>query len=405
MTDRLSSDLASLRIDRAPRKAAAPWAKKALITVLALGSLAAGGVWASGALARNLFKPEVASTEIAQLSAAQGAVELTATGYVTAQVVAKVGPKRPGRVSMVRVHEGQTVRAGDVLFELDPADEQSALGTANARTDVARARTAAAEARVQELKIQYDREKLLADQGVRAPAGVEELGARLAALQTEVSAAQAEIRANQSEAGSAHQNLKNTRVLAPIDGTALTRPSQLGDIVGPQTTLVELAAFSSLLVEVDVPEARMERVKLGGPVEIVLDSAPTQRLRGEVAEFSPRVDRSKATALVRVKVTDTFERLWPNMSARVSFLDKPLDAAALKSAPKLIAPKSALLDRHGSTGLFVIEDDKLRWTAVTVGERLASSVVLIDGPAAGTRIVDSPAPELTDGRSVKLKSP
>jgi RND family efflux transporter MFP subunit len=405
VNDRLSTDLASLRIDRAAPVRRSPWVGRLALLIV----LGAGGVglwrWAPGFVEGQLFRPEVEVTEVAVLSPAQAAVELTAAGYVTAQVVAKVGSKVQGRLAEVRIKEGQAVKAGTILFVLDPADERSAVGAANARTEAARARTVAAEARVAEVKLQYDREKALVERGVRAPAGAEELGARLAALETEAKAAAAEVRVSQSEAGSVNLSLRNTTIVAPIDGTAITRPSQLGDVVGPQQTLVELADFSSLLVEVDVPEARLERVKIGGPVEIVLDSAPNQRLRGEVAELSPRLDRSKATALVRVRITDGFERVWPNMAARVSFLSKALDEAALKAVARRVLPKSALVERNGTNGVWVLDGDRLRWTPVSIAERLPSSIVLAEGPEVGTRLVDRPAPELSDGRSVKLKSP
>jgi len=397
--------LAALRIDRTTRGRRSPWGRRVVSLLLVGGGLVAGLRWGVPAVTSRLYRVEVDVTEVALLTPAQGAVELTATGYVSAQIVAKVGSKVPGRIAQVKVREGQRVKTGDVLFVLDPADERSALGAAQARTEAARARAAAAEARVSEVRLQYEREKALAERGVHPPAGAEELAARLTALETDAKAAAAEVRVSQAEAGSVGLELRNTTIAAPIDGTAISRPRQLGDVIGPQDTLVDLADFASLMVEVDVPESRLDKVKPGGPVEVVLDSAPGQRLRGEVAELSPRLDRAKATALVRVRVTDPFERLWPNMAARVAFLSAPLDEAALRAAPKKILPSTALVERSGVTGVWVLEGEVLRWTPVTVAERLPSSVVLGQGPEAGSRVVDRPAPELVDGRSVKVKSP
>jgi HlyD family secretion protein len=401
----MSADLASLRIDRADPAKAPAWRRWIGWILVLGGGGAAAAKWLPSTIERGIFKPEVEVTEVTLLTPAQAAIELTATGHVTAQVVAKVGPKIQGRIAQVRVREGQAVKAGDVLFVLDPADEKSALGTAQARIEAARARARASEARLAEARVQYDREKALVDRGVHSPGAADESAARLSALEVESQAAAADIRVSQSEAGSVNQNLRNTTIVAPISGTAVTRPSQVGDVVGPTTTLVELCDFTSLLVEVDVPEARLDKVKVGGPAEVVLDSAPSERLRSEVAELSPRLDRSKATALARVRVTDRFDRLWPNMAARVSFLSRPLDAAAAKAPAKRVVPSTALVEKNGVRGLFTLEEDRVRWTPVSVVERLPTSVVLGDGPAAGVRLVDRPPPDLVDGRAVKIKHP
>ncbi len=99
------------------------------------------------------------------LSPVQGAVEVTSSGYVVPQVVAKVGSKLTGRISKVGVREGAAVKAGDVLFELDPSEQRAAVNASQARVLSAAAKVEAARAQLQEVELQLARQEALAKTG------------------------------------------------------------------------------------------------------------------------------------------------------------------------------------------------------------------------------------------------
>jgi multidrug efflux pump subunit AcrA (membrane-fusion protein) len=142
-------------------------------------------------------------------------------------------------------------------------------------------------------------------------------------------------------------------------------------------------------------------VKTGAPCEVVLDAWPDKRLRGTVAEVTPRLNRAKATGTVKVKFVDAAERLLPEMAARVSFLTKALEVAEMKEPPKRLVPVSALVDRAGAKHVFVVDNGKVRLVNVTLGPPLGGGFELRDGPPPGTRVVKDPPPSLVDGQSVK----
>jgi multidrug efflux pump subunit AcrA (membrane-fusion protein) len=152
-----------------------------------------------------------------------------------------------------------------------------------------------------------------------------------------------------------------------------------------------------------VPEARVHLVSVGSPCEIVLDAYPDQRLRGAVAELGKKVDRAKATLLVKVRFVDPTALAVPEMSARVSFLTKEIDAASLKEAPKHVVPSGAIALRGGSKVVFAVDQGKLKMLPVEVGAPIGGGFELLDGPPPGTRLVSSPSPDLADGQSVKEK--
>jgi HlyD family secretion protein len=401
MTDQLSRDLASLKIERAPSERRPSLVTRWLL-VVAIGA-AAVGVYpkAKGYVESYVFKVAVDSTEVILQSAVASQVDLTATGYVIPQVTAKVGSKAAGRISKVLVQEGDTVRAGQLLFELDPADERTALGSAQARVKAAGARLEASRAELREAEAQLIRDEKLAEMGATAPAIVEDRKLRVAALSKQAEAAEAEVEVSRAEANVSGQQLRNLRIVSPIAATAVTKPAQLGDVVAASMTLVELVAFDSLLIEVDVPEARLGQVKPNSPCEVVLDAAPTERLKGKVADFTPRVNRAKATATVKVKLVESAARLWPDMGARISFLAKEVDDALRRQPPKKLVPRAAIASDGDRQGLWVIADNRLHFVPVTLGPGSGNHVELTAGPAPGTRVVLNPGESLRAGQSVK----
>ena len=411
VSDQLSTDLASLKIDRgAPAAGSGSRAVRVLVWLAVLGGLAFGGYRFGLPAARaRLLRPEVRLTEVSTFSQAQAAVELTSSGYVEAQLISRVAPKIPGRVAAVHVRRGDRVEKGALLLELEQADREAAINAARARVLSAQARVATARATLSETAQQARRQRTLAGQGVAPAATAEDLEAREGSLTESQRAAEAEVKAAQAEVKTLEVDMRSMRVFAPISGTVLNEPPEVGELVGTdigggRDKVIELADFSTLMVETDVPESRLHMVKAGSPCEITLEAFPGKRYRGEAVEISPRVSRAKATVEVKVKFVDASDEVLPDMSARVSFLTKELDAAALQEKPKVLVPASALVDRGGSKVVYALEGERVRIKAVSVGQELPGGFELLQGPAPGTRLVSEPSPELVDGQEVKEQS-
>ena len=404
MNDQLKSELASLRIDRSgPKPRSRFWT--ALFVLAAVGAMSAVGLkvgkpWAEA----QFFQLEISATEVGSISPSQAAVDLTATGYVIPQVTAKVSSNVIARVTKSEWREGQRVKAGDVLFELDSVDQKALVTASRARVVAASARVMATKAQRNELNLEIERQRKLVEAGAAAKAPLEDLLAKAASLDSQIKAAEADVGASAAEASSAEVGLRNLKILAPINGTILTKPAAIGDVANPGVPLLELADFDSLVVEADVSEARLALVKPGGPCEIALDAIPSERFKGEVLEIGPRLNRSKATATVKVKFPTAPPELRPEMSVRVSFLQKALDEAQLKETPKTVVPATAVTERGGNKVVFVLDGGKVKLVPVSVGEAMGSGFILKDGPGPGTRLVKDPPATLVDGQPVKEKS-
>jgi HlyD family secretion protein len=412
MSDQLSSDLASLKIDRsAPRpKGKSPLGTVVLVVAL-LGAAGAGYVWGVPLVSSAIFKTEVETTEVITVSPAQASVELTSTGYVVAQADSAVASKVMGKVKKQYVKQGDKVKAGDLLLEIDPSDQNASIASAQSQAAAARARILTARATLAEIEQQAKRAGNLATEGIGPKGAADDLNARAGSLKEQVKAAEAEARAADALVQALRVNLGNYTIVAPISGTVVNRPPEVGEFIGPQPAGVaidmggvQIADFSTLQVETDVPEGRLSQVKMGGPAEIVLDAFPNKRYRGKAVEVTPRVNRTKAAVTVKVAFVDENEGVLPDMSARVSFLTGELDKDAMKAPPKTIVPGTAVAELNGSKVVYRLESGVVRVTPVTLGPAFGTGFEVQSGVSAGTRIVNNPPQGLADGQKIKERN-
>lgn len=404
MVDQLSNDLASLRIDRSappPRSSSG-----ALATLVVLAALGAGGYYGYQRIAPEVFKTQVSTTEVLLVSPAQSATELTAVGYVVAQRQSKIACQILTRVAAMQVREGDKVKAGDVLFRVEDAAQRAALSAARSRAFASKARVQTATATLAEVRQQYARETRLAEAHALATATAEDRGEQLKAAEASLKAAEQDAAAADEDVHAAEVQLDYTVVKAPFDGIVLGKPLDTGELVGTLTEkpAVELCDPATLMAEIDVPEKRLDKVKLGAPAEIVLESYPDDRFRGVVKEVGSKVDRSKGTVVVKLDFIERPERLLPDMRARAGFLTEKLDAKAVKEPPKTVVPKSAVTERDGAKVVFQVEDGKVRMRPVTLGPEFAGGWELRSGPAPGTVLVADPPPTMAEGQPVKEKA-
>jgi len=400
----LSKDIASLRIERnqGPAKSSR---KKWLIAIAVLACLGLIALLGRLLLSR-LLRPTVAVGEVVSVSPSQADVKLMASGYVVPQRHSIVASKQPGRLESVLVKEGDEVKEGQLLAELESADLRASLSEARAALASARARVLGARATLAEAKIQLARERQLLGPGGSTQANVDTAQSRFDVAEANVRAAEADVEAAQARIANAEVALKNTRITAPFSGRVVRKLAEAGEVMSAlyQTTgggIVELVDFKSLVVEADVSEGRIAAIKLGDPAEISLDAFPNRRLRGEVSELRPTVDRQKATVLTRVKFVDSVPGVLPQMAAKVLFLSKALNEQTLNQPPKTVVPTGAVVDKGGAKQVFVVSGGRAHLTPIVLGESVGDALEVKQGPGPGTRVVLHPPASLRDGDSIR----
>ena len=376
-----------------------------MIILLGLVLLGLGGLYLWGPLQGA---QEITTTVAARLYPAQAYTVLNASGYVVAQRKAAVSSKSTGRLVFLGVEEGSRVKKGQVLASLENEDLIASRDQAMAQVKQAEADLGTARAEVVDAELQYRRYKTLVAQDLVPKQDFDSADARYKKAQAGVAAAQARIKVAQAGLANTQASLEYSYIRGPFDGVVTTKYAEVGEVVAPfgaaanaRAAVVTMADLNSLMVEVDVAESNLDKVRLGQPCEISLDAIPDRRFAGEVHMIVPTADRTKATVLTKVKFLEKDDRILPEMSAKVAFLSQTLDPAARQ--PRLIIPKGALITREGRAYSFLVTGNRVKLVLVTPGLTMNDLVEVAGGLKEGDRIVLNPPASLKDGSRVKVK--
>jgi multidrug efflux pump subunit AcrA (membrane-fusion protein) len=161
-----------------------------------------------------------------------------------------------------------------------------------------------------------------------------------------------------------------------------------------------MADLASLLVEADVSETSLPKVRVGQPCEVQLDSIPDVRFPAAVHMIVPTADRAKGTVLAKVRFAKLDPRILPEMSAKVAFLERPV--AATETASRVAVNPRAVVRRDGNSTVFVLKDGRAAAVTVVGGAALGDLVEIDSGLAGGERAILDPPPRLRDGSRVTV---
>ncbi|HVF35106.1 MAG TPA: efflux RND transporter periplasmic adaptor subunit [Candidatus Saccharimonadia bacterium] len=257
-------------------------------------------------------------------TAASRPIVASYTGTVTleperqAQVVAKTS----GVLLRLHVEEGDRVKSGQLLAELDP--------------DKPRLELARASANLRRLESDYRRSTELNARQLVSPEAHDRVKFDL-----ETQAASHEI---------AKLDLSYTRIVAPIDGVISERMVKEGNLIQLHTALFRIDDFDPLHGVLNVPERELTTLKPGLPVKMHVDALPAHPFTGTVARVSPVVDPATGTFRVTTEFHDPTGTIKSGMFGRIDIVhDERADA--------LTIPREALIEEDGETSVFLVEID------------------------------------------------
>jgi RND family efflux transporter MFP subunit len=396
----IKDELASLRIDR-DRPARSPWRWPLLLLVPGL-LLMAGlyGLRARAALSGTEVETVRASV-LQPAEAAAGTPLLTSSGYVVARRKAVVSAKIQGRLAELKVEEGSRVREGELLARLESADYEAQVSRAAAQVERALADLAENQRQLRQAE-GLTREKVMAQD-------------QLEAVQSRVRIAEAGVSQARADLAFAQASLRDTRILAPFTGTVVKKMAEVGESVAPippgvnistsSGAIVALADLDTLEVETDVAESNVARLGPEQPAEVAVEAFPDRRYKAVLRQVIPTADRTKATVQVKVTIMDKDQNLKPEMSAKVTFLERarPAGPGAPAEAPVVTVPAAAVATRDGKAVVFEVAEGRARERAVVTGPPRQGHVVVRQGLRGTETLVARPPDTLRDGDAVKVK--
>jgi len=345
---------------------------------------------------------------VSQVYPSQGVTLLNSSGYVTAQRKASVASKTTARLIWLGVEEGSRVRQGEIIAKLEQDDVLAARDRAGANFKASQAEIDRAQSELTDASQNLERMKTLLAGKIIAQADFDTALARFQKAQAGIEAARWTSGSSSAALRESAANLSYTQLQAPFDGVVLTKNADIGDIVTPlgaaanaKASVVTIADMLSLLVETDVSESNVTKVKAGAPCEIMLDALPGERFPALVHMIVPTADRTKASVLVKVKFQTLDPRVLPEMSAKVAFLSRALTEA--ERAPRLAVPAAAVVEQGGRKVVFQVTDGVARVVPVETGGAIGDFLELASGPKAGDRVVLHPPAGLRFGARVTAK--
>jgi RND family efflux transporter MFP subunit len=407
--------LQQLRIDRGEERSTSRGSRVwigVVVALVVLVALAAGGWWwfAGG----KTFEVG-AATAVAPAGNGSGPLAvLQATGYVTARREATVSAQITGTLTKVMIEEGEHVDAGQILALLEDTAQRAALAQAEAQQRASTAQLGQFNAQLAQSRRDLKRAEDLVGRKLVSEQAVETARTQVEMQTAQVDTQKRQVELAQAGVQGAKVQLDYCTVRAPFTGVIIAKAAQVGEIVSPfsagggftRTGIGTIVDMDSLEIEVDVNESYINRVVAKQKVEAVLDAYPDWKIPGHVIAIIPTADRSKATVKVRVAIDQKDGRIVPDMGVRVSFLEEAPSAAAGQPAPPppkgVLVPSQSIVQRDGKSAVFAIDGDKARLRAVTPGQQMGE-LRLVEGVAAGARIVREPPAEMTDGSRVTIK--
>ena len=440
----MPTDLHELKIDRskkppAPSKWATRWiiGGVGLLVLLGIGRVVYSTLNAA---------PLVETVRVmASSSADDPGTVLNATGYIVAHHEIEVASKVVGKVAWIGVEKGNHVTKGQVLVRLEDTEYRAQLeeaegnlanlqakllelenGSRPQEIDEAKANLAQAQADLANAKLVYDRNKSLASEGIvskqdfdNAQYAYQNDLAKVKSLQEaynlvevgprkeDIDAMRGQVEQAQGLVAFDQDQLDNTVIRAPIDGTILERAVEQGEFVtngfvgdkGAKGYVVTLADLNDLQVELEIAQNDFAKLHMGQVGIVTTDAFPDRKYQGRLTEISPKADRQKATVQVKVQVLHPDSYLRPEMNASVAFLANERPQSRTSARPVITVPASAVLNG----AVFVVFNGHAVRRAVKVAATTSQGVQIQDGLIGGEDVIVHPSPDMKDGERVQLK--
>jgi len=367
------------------------WAAMALAALLATATAACSG---KDAAESRKTEPVQSVTGVGLESVRTVAIPemLEVVGTVRARTSAVVSTRIPGTVSILRVREGDRVRKGQLLLQLDARENQASASLAVAGIEEAQRGRDEALARKKLADTTFERyQKLFNEQAVtRQEFDVKQTEKELAGQ----GVARAEARLKQAQEGSkaATTMADYTKIVAPITGIITSKQADLGATVFPAQPLMTLEDEGSYQLELAIPESMIAKVRPGAAVQVHLDALGIV-FAARIAEIVPTADPASRTSTAKIALTQNGLR--SGMFGR--------GAIALGSSTNgILVPKKSIVEHGALTSVCIVDSaDIVRLRLVKTGKAIGDKVEILSGLSDGERLVVSGVEKVSEGVRVK----
>jgi HlyD family secretion protein len=381
----------------------------------------------AGVIAAERARGPVVATTVAARSDLEQ--HIIASGRVRVVTRIQLSSQISGRAVAVRVVEGQRVRTGDLLVQLDDAEARAAVSQAKAAVSQASGRVeqlrkvgaiVTMEASLQtatnlaRAEAELARAEKLAATGVVARVDLDEARRNVEIAKAQKNAAEAQRTAttprgvdssialsalaeSQAELAGAMARLDRTRLVAPTDGTLLLRLVEPGHTLQPGSTLLEMAADGETQLVIEPDERNLAWIRLGQKARASADAYPQTIFDAEVSYIAPSVDPQRGSIEVRVRVPAPPAFLKPDMTVSVDL------TVASKTRVLTVASDAIRGAATPAPWVLAVAGGRLARRNVTLGIRGQGHTEILSGLDEGAEVVLAADATLVEGRRVRVE--
>jgi len=343
---------------------------------------------------------------------------VTANGTLAAFDQTTVSVKVPGRIQTISVDLGTVVRRGQVVAQVDPEDyrlrvqqSEAALAQARARLGLApdanddkidpeqTATVRQARAVLDEAKFNRDRAARLVEQGVISKSEFDSANSLFKVAEGRYQDAYEEIRNRQgvlaqrkSELALARQQLKDTAVVAPLDGIVQEKRTSVGEYLAAGAPVVNIVRMDPLRLRAEIPERESRSVHTGQDVRVSVEGDGNVYL-GKIMRLSPVIAEQNRMLVVEADVRNN-GTLRPGSFAHAEIVTNDSKMA-------VTVPNSAIVTFAGIEKVIVVQNGKALEKPITTGRRTTEFTEIVAGINVGDKVIVDPG-NLQSGQAVEV---
>ena len=305
---------------------------------------------------------------------------LEAVGSFLPEDEVTVGAEESGVIKELLVDEGYQVKKGDLLLKID--DEKFRL-----EVEESEASLKEAISRLEHSQSTLKRMTNLFQEGVIGQQEFDDAKNQASLNQAIVENIRARLRRFK-------KSLRDTKVIAPMDGVVSERMVSAGEYVKVGADLVKIVDSNPLKLTFTLPEKNAGEIKTGQRVRVITSVYRDETFEGEIYFINPKVDPDTRTIEVKAWVDNSEYKLRPGYFVDVRVL--------LEKRRSLVLPESAVIVREGEVVVMVVVDGSVKYKRITPGVRYDGKVEILDGISPEEEIVVSGRSEITEGTRVVI---